>query len=142
MFYLCELVAEELRRHARLARCVTLRLRYCDFDTLQQQCTLPQPTNHHQLLYEAVQGLMDHLLPRRRLPVRLVGISVSRLVAGSQLQLWPSASMRLEPLNRALDRLRERHGFAAIQTGRTFSLGSNLPGRGHGHTMHSPPPAE
>jgi DNA polymerase-4 len=136
--YLCERVGAELRRHGKLARCVTLRLRYSDFETLQHQSTLPQPTSHHQLLFEAGRALMDRLLPRRGLPVRLVGIGTSRLVSGRQLPLWPSTSGRLEPLNGAIDRLRGRYGFTAIQTGRTFSLGRTFPTEGNDYVLPTP----
>jgi DNA polymerase-4 len=136
--YLCERVGAELRRHGKLARCVTLRLRYSDFETLQHQTTLPQPTSHHQLLFEAGRELMGRLLPRRGLPVRLVGIGASRLVTGCQLPLWPSTSARLEPLNRAIDRLRGRYGFAAIQTGRTFRLRHTFPMDNSGYILHTP----
>lgn len=136
--YLCERVGAELRQSGKLARCLTVRLRFSDFETLQHQVTLPQPTSHHQVLFETGRGLMGHLLARRTLPVRLVGIGASRLTAGRQLPLWPPATVRLEGLNRAIDNLRERYGFSAIQTGRTFGLRDTFPTEGGDFVLPTP----
>ena len=42
--------------------------------------------------------------------------------AGMQLSLMNGTEQRLEKLNRAVDRIRDKYGFTAIQTGRTMQL--------------------
>jgi DNA polymerase-4 len=58
-----------------------------------------------------------------RLAIRLIGIGVSSLgEPGMQLSLINNSEQRLEKLNRAIDRIRDKYGFTAIQTGRTIDL--------------------
>jgi hypothetical protein len=64
---------------------------------------------------------------------------VSNLVeAGGQLDMLDSSAQRLEQLNKAIDRIRCRYGFTAIQTGRTLRLKDIYPERDDGYTLHTP----
>jgi len=55
--------------------------------------------------------------------VRLVGIGVSNLVeASQQATLFAPSAQKLEELNKAIDRIRNKYGFDAIQTGRVIRL--------------------
>ena len=51
--------------------------------------------------------------------------------------LDPSAR-RLEQLTRAIDRIRKKYGFAAIQTGRTLLLKDIFPSGDDGYTLNTP----
>jgi len=44
------------------------------------------------------------------------------LLNGMQLSQMNGTEQRLEKLNRAVDRIRDKYGIAAIQTGRTMQL--------------------
>ena len=48
------------------------------------------------------------------------------------------AAARLERLNRAIDRIRTKYGFAAIQTGRTLRLKDIFPESEGGYTLQTP----
>jgi hypothetical protein len=45
---------------------------------------------------------------------------------------------RLEQLDRAIDRIRERYGFTAIHTGRTLPLKDFFPAEDNGYTLQTP----
>ena len=72
-------------------------------------------------------------------PIRLIGIGVSNLVeAGRQPDMLDSSGQRLEQLNKAIDRIRNKYGFSAIQTGRTLLLKDIFPETDNGYTLHTP----
>jgi DNA polymerase-4 len=67
--------------------------------------------------------LLWKALAADRRPVRLIGIEVSGLTeAGSQLSMLDDDEWRLRNLNKAIDRIRLKYGFGAIETGRTLPL--------------------
>jgi len=65
--------------------------------------------------------------------IRLIGIAVSNLVdPGKQLSMLNGTEQRQEQLNRAVDRIRTKYGFSAIQTGKTLWLRDIFPDSSHG----------
>ncbi|GAH84159.1 unnamed protein product, partial [marine sediment metagenome] len=83
--------------------------------------------------------LLKKALAEERQPVRLIGIGVSNLVeAGEQLDMLDSSAQRREQLDRAIDRIRKKYGFTAIQTGRTLKLKDIFPETGEGYTLQTP----
>jgi DNA polymerase-4 len=121
--YLSERVGADLRRNGRRARCVTLKLRYADFETITRSRTLKDSINGDGAIFGAGADMMDKALSQRRQLVRLVGIGVSSLSGEErQLSLLDPAAGREEVLDRAIDRLRQKYGFTAIQRGRTMQL--------------------
>jgi len=137
--YLGERVGSELRQQGRRARCVTLKLRYADFATITRQQTLDKAGDADQAIFDAGLRLLKEELARGRQPVRLIGIGVSGLVAaGRQMDMLDSSAERLERLNRAIDRIRNKYGFGAIQTGRTLRLRDIFPNDKEGYTLPTP----
>jgi DNA polymerase-4 len=121
--YLSERVGADLRRNGRRARCVTLKLRYADFETITRSQTLKESINGDGAIFDAGAVMMDKALSQRRNPVRLIGIGVSVLSGEErQLSMLDPAAGREEVLDRAIDRLRQKYGFTAIQRGRTMQL--------------------
>lgn len=119
--YLCEKVGAELRTQSKEARCVTLKLRYADFTTITRHHTLKQATDADQNIFETGRGLLKSALTAEKQPVRLIGIGVSGLAPkAGQLNMLDDKAMRLDKLNRAIDRIRSKYGFEAIKTGRTL----------------------
>lgn len=102
----------ELRSQHKLTGCVTLKLRYSNFDTHTIQHRIPYTAFDHDLLQ-----LVDDLLGRlysRRLMVRLIGVRFGELVSGTQqLELF-SADEDYSGLYRAMDGIRQRFGVDAI----------------------------
>ncbi len=137
--YLGERVGGDLRQQGKQARCVAIKLRYADFTTVTRQHTLGQPTDTDQTIFDTGYRLLKKELSMGKQAVRLVGIGVSNLVdAGRQLDMLDSSARRLERLNTAIDRIRDKYGFAAIQTGRTLILKDLFPKGGDGYTLQTP----
>lgn len=102
----------ELRSQHKMTGCVTLKLRYSNFDTHTMQHRIPYTAFDHDLLQ-----LVDEMLGRlysRRLMVRLIGVRLSELVSGTQqLQLF-SSDEDYSGLYKAMDGIRQRFGVDAI----------------------------
>jgi DNA polymerase-4 len=116
-----ESVGADLRRMGRRAGCVTLKLRYSDFATITRSRTLEQPTCSDDVLYGTAVALLDRALEREPRAVRLAGLGASGLVEDAvQLDLFEPQQPARDALLRAIDRLREKYGHGAVQTGLTF----------------------
>jgi len=114
-----ERVGADLRDHGKQARCLTLKLRYADFSTITRSRTLRHGFDTDQEIFETGAALLHRVLETERRAVRLIGIGVSNLAeAGLQASLFSPSNAKLEHLNRAVDQIRARYGFDAIQTGR------------------------
>ncbi len=123
LYRLAEEVGAELRSQGKQARCITLKLRYADFETITRSQTIKEGIEADQAIFEIADRLLKKALAQRRKKVRLIGVRVSNLTgAGKQLSLFDRSGERLSYLNRAVDRIRQKYGFSAIETGRTFPL--------------------
>jgi len=121
--YQAERVGADLRNGGKQTKCVSIKVRYADFTTITRQRTLPQLTDLDQTIFEIGNNLLEKAVADNRLAIRLIGIGVSNLSEpGMQLSLMNNTEQRLEKLNRAVDRIRDKYGFAAIQTGRTIHI--------------------
>jgi len=137
--YLGERVGADLRQKGKRARCVTLKLRYADFTTITRRQTLSQTTDSDQTIFDTGVKLLNRELAGEKQPVRLIGTGVSALVAaGGQLAMLDSSARRQEQLNKAIDRIRKKYGFTAIQTGRTLKLKDIFGEGGEGYTLTTP----
>jgi DNA polymerase-4 len=114
---LAEGVGRRLRRHELRGRTVELQLRVAPFETRTRQRTLHEPTSDDLAIFEAARALLRDALAADRdagrvSPVRLVGVTMSGLVGGEQLDLFTGA--RMSRLNAALDAVRTRFGDGAL----------------------------
>lgn len=80
-------VAERLRAEGRVARTVTVKLRYPDFRILSRARSAAQPTADPAEIARLAEVALARALRDRPPPVRLLGVAVSRLVEGEQLRL-------------------------------------------------------
>lgn len=117
LFAMTDALAFELRQSKRVAGCLTLKLRYSNFDTHTKQVSLPY-TASDRVLQTTVWELFNKLYSKRML-VRLVGVRLSQLVSGSfQTDLFNDKEDELNLLS-ALDGIRNRFGQNVI--GRAFA---------------------
>ncbi|MFH1003577.1 MAG: DNA polymerase IV [Chloroflexota bacterium] len=136
--YLSERVGADLRRRNKQARCVALKLRYADFTTITRRQTLPQPTDADGTIFGTGRGLLEKELALGKQAVRLIGIGVAEMVEGRQLNMLDASARRQQQLDGVIDRIRNRYGFTAIQTGRTLPLKDIFPADKDGYTLHTP----
>lgn len=107
-----ERTAYELRTQGRLTSCVTVKIRYANFDTETRQIHIPYTSSDHHLL-RVVHELFEKLYSRRML-IRLIGVRLSGLVQGSpQTSLFEDTGEQMS-LYSAIDRIRDRHGLDKV----------------------------
>jgi DNA polymerase-4 len=112
MLAMAENLAFQLRRGEKLTGCVTVKIRYSDFQTQTLQKQISYTAADHQLL-PIVSDLFERLYSRRLL-VRLIGVRYSSLVSGfHQLNLFDE-SLDYAALYNALDRIRLRYGDRSV----------------------------
>ncbi len=108
-----EKITFELRQKQRLTACVTVKIRYSNFDTHTLQRRVPYTAFDHQLIPVAKE-LFDRLYKRRML-IRLIGVRFSHLVQGTQqLNMFEDTPASVN-LYKAMDKLRNRYGKYAVQ---------------------------
>ncbi len=118
---LAEDVARRLRAEALLGQTVTLKVRYGDFHTLTRSVTLAAPVETGADLYLAAERMWSRLAPRPH-PLRLLGISVSRLGHAAQLDLFGRGARRGR-LDRVVDSINARFGDGAMRPARLVEGG-------------------
>ncbi len=122
-----EKIAFQLREQHKLTACVTVKLRYSNFDTHTMQSKIPYTSSDH-ILINCVKELFDRLYQRRML-VRLIGVRFSHLVGGGQQMNLFEDSGAMTKLYSAMDKLRRRFGSDAIQRAASTSYSSPLKSR-------------
>lgn len=132
-----ENLAYQLRRGEKLTACISVKLRYSDFNTYSKQLRIPYTSADHILIPKILD--LFKTLYNRRLLVRLVGIRFSHLVSGNyQINLFEDTEETLNLYN-AMDTIRNRYGDKSVV--RASAMGKNTIGR-----MHNPfnglPPVE
>jgi DNA polymerase-4 len=114
---LCERVCARARSRGVRAGCVTLRLRYSDFETITRSRTIA-PTNVDIEIHRAVLALYRRARSRR-LAVRLLGVALSKLsLEGPQLEL-PTLDGGARRA-RTIDAVREKYGYDAVHFATTI----------------------
>ncbi|MGB2444946.1 MAG: DNA polymerase IV, partial [Schleiferiaceae bacterium] len=120
-----ENLAYQLRRGDKLTSCITVKIRYSDFNTHTLQARIPYTAADH-ILIPKVKELFKRLYDRRLL-VRLIGVRCSHLVGGGyQMNLFEE-SEELSNLYSAMDHIRQRFGDRSVL--RAVSLGAKTIGR-------------
>jgi len=107
-----ESIGFDLRRQDKLTGCVTVKLRYSNFDTVAKQKTIDY-TNADHILLATAQELFDKLYDRRML-IRLLGIRFTRLVPGNyQIKLYEDTQEMIR-LYQSIDSIKRRYGEKAL----------------------------
>lgn len=102
----------DLRAKNRCAGLISVKIRYSNFDTHTRQLSVPY-TASDDLLQEKALEIFEKLYDRRLL-IRLIGVRLSKLVAGfTQIMLFDN-SAHLADLYQAMDKIRTKHGLKAV----------------------------
>jgi DNA polymerase-4 len=113
-----EKIAFELRQQNKLTGCVTVKIRYSDFNTVTKQCTIAYTALDH-LLLQTVKELFNKLYDRRLL-VRLIGVRFTHLVPGNyQISLFDDTDDLIR-LYQEIDKLNGRFGRYLIMRASGF----------------------
>ena len=107
-----EKISFTLRKKQKLTSCVTLKIRYSNFDTHTVQQRIGYTSFDHVLIPVAKE--LFRKLYQRRMLIRLIGVRFSHMVTGvQQIDLFDQTS-ELINLYQAVDRMRLRYGRNAV----------------------------
>jgi DNA polymerase IV len=119
-----EKVAFQLREQKKLSSCLTVKIRYANFDTETKQIQVPYTSSDHVLLRIAL-DLFDRLYNRRML-IRLIGLRLSGLVHGcQQISLFDDTPENIN-LYEAIDYIKHKHGSSKVVRATTIGLGKRI----------------
>ncbi|WP_282049049.1 DNA polymerase IV [Maribacter aquivivus] len=130
-----ENLAYQLRRGDKLTACISVKIRYSDFNTYSKQIRIPYTSGDHILIPKILD--LFKTLYNRRLLVRLIGIRFSHLVSGNyQINLFDDTEEILSLYN-AMDEIRKRYGDKSVL--RASGMGAKTIGRMHNPFNGLPP---
>lgn len=119
-----EKVAFNLRDQRKLASCITVKIRYANFDTETRQVHIPYTASDHVLL-QVVLELFKKLYNRRML-IRLVGVRLSGLVHGNyQISLFDDTAENIN-LYQAIDHIKHKHGVEKLMRAITLDVNKRV----------------
>lgn len=134
MTAMAENLVFQLRRGNKLTACITVKIRYSDFQTYTLQKKIPYSAADH-VIIPAVLDLYKQLYNRRVL-VRLIGVRFSHLVEGAhQISLFEDPAVL--NLYQAMDHIRERFGDRAVM--RASGMNAKSVSRWNPFTGEPPP---
>jgi DNA polymerase-4 len=117
-----EKLAYQLRSENKLTACITVKIRYSNFDTHTTQCRIPYTSNDQTLIEEQKNSSTNCM--NAGCWCDLMGIRFSHLVGGGhQINLFED-SEEIINLYQAMDKMRLKFGDGAIQ--RAIGTGLNL----------------
>lgn len=107
-----ENLAFQLRRGNKLTACISVKIRYADFETHSKQSRIAYTSADHELIPKILE--LFQALYHRRLRVRLIGVRFSHLVAGNyQIDLFQDTETQTR-LYQALDHIRVKYGDRSV----------------------------
>jgi DNA polymerase IV len=128
---MADAVAGRLRRHGLVGRTVTVKVRFGDFRTITRSATAAVALDEGPAIARSARALLEAVDPTPG--VRLLGVSVSGLVAGGARQLTldeAAAGPSWHEASEAIDAIRERFGARAIGPASSVGPGGIGPGPG------------
>lgn len=113
-------IAFQLREKNKLAACITVTIRYANFEEVTKQAMIPY-TSLDSTLIEKAKDLFRQVYTKRML-LRLVGVRLSNLVNGfEQIDLYSESTAQYS-LVQAMDKIRKRYGEKAITRASVMNL--------------------
>lgn len=115
---MAENLAFQLRNGQKLSSCITVKIRYADFNTHTKQSKIPYTAADHNLIPKVL-DLFDQLYSKRLL-IRLVGVRFSGLVTGNyQMNLFDNIQ-KTANLYEAMDHIRNKYGARSVYRASTY----------------------
>ena len=117
---LVEELCYELRKSGFCTGCITVKIRYSDFQTFTKQVQIQLSASDGVLTKHGLE--LFEKLYERRLLIRLIGIRFSKLIRGTQQLNLFDDGVKMAPLYYAMDRIRDKYGTQAICKALTLDL--------------------
>lgn len=132
---MAENLAYQLRTGNKLTACVSVKIRYSDFQTCSKQRRIPYTSLDNTLIQTTLE-LFESLYQRRVL-IRLIGVRFSHLIGGSyQIRLFEDSEKMIK-LCHSMDEIRNRFGQQAVK--RAVTMGVKSIGAMHNPFNGQPP---
>ena len=113
-------IAFQLRQKEKLAACITVTIRYSNFEDVTKQAAIGY-TSLDDTLIEKAKELFKQLYTKRML-LRLVGVRLSNLVSGFEQINMYGASQEKYNLVQAMDKIKNRFGENAVTRASTLDV--------------------
>lgn len=118
--YLVDRLSVCLIEHHLFTGRIEVKVRFSDFSTFTRRTTLEFPTGSYQHLWKTSLFLLNQLLSKKKLALRLVGVKVEDMM--KQRDLLPFVCLKSEKLSHGVSDIRKRFGFSSIFIGRELFL--------------------
>jgi DNA polymerase-4 len=103
-----EKIAFQLRQENKLTGCISVKIKYTDFETVNMQRTVEYTNQDHSII-KTVKELFAKLNTRRIL-IRLIGIRFTNLIPGNyQINLFGDTQEKIK-LYQAIDSVKKQFG--------------------------------
>lgn len=101
-------LAFELRQQSKLTGCLTVKIRYSNFETFTRQKTIAY-TNADHVIFNTAREIFERLYDRRML-IRLLGIRFTNLIPGNyQIHMFDD-TVEMIQLYQAIDSIKNKYG--------------------------------
>lgn len=122
MVRMTEKITFELRKDQKVSGCVTVKIRYPDFETTSRQVSIPYTSADDEII--PVAKNLFHKLYKKGKPVRLLGVRLSNLTNDAiQANLFQNIE-RKNILYKAIDDVKNRFGAHSVSRASGKSKGS------------------
>ncbi|UCH95010.1 MAG: DNA polymerase IV [Candidatus Aminicenantes bacterium] len=118
--YLVDRLSVYLIENKYYAGRIEVKVRFSDFSTFTKRMPLDFPTYSYHNMWKPVLFLLNELLKKKKLPLRLVGVKVEDI--SKQRDILPFVSLKNEKLSNGVTDVKKRFGFSSIFTARELLL--------------------
>ena len=108
-----EAICFKLRKEEKSAACVTIKIRYPDFETNSQQTTIPRTSADDEII--PVAKALFNKLYKKGTPVRLLGVRLSDLTNQALQANLFSDTRKKQTLYKAVDEVKNRFGKTIVR---------------------------
>lgn len=137
-FYLLERACRRLRQIQKKATRLTVKFRYCDFESVEGHATI-RPASWDEKVFYLQATKMFNSLFRKRKGIRFVGIGLSNLKNSCHTESFIlDQTEKKARLLGSIDDIRGRFGFLSVMTGRTMILGDLYRQKVSGYELRTP----
>lgn len=118
--YLVDRLSVYLNENKYYAGRVEVKVRFSDFSTFTKRMSLPYPTFSYSNMWGRALLLLNQLVKKKKLPMRLVGVKVDDIA--ERRDILPFISIQSEKLSSGITDIKKRFGFSSIFTAREMLL--------------------
>jgi len=119
-------VGTSLRKHGFWSKCITLKVRYSDFNTISRCVSFENAVNQDNLIFDYAKQLLNKVSLVQK--VRLIGVTASKLVITEEKQfgLFDDGNTKNQnKLYESIDKIRSKYGKNSLISGKILDKESD-----------------